>query len=177
MALSKETLQASIEGVLGNKNNSAKDFADGIFDAYETYASSAVDLSGDGPVAFPAKAASAATLLSAMTLLKSGKVASNNVANTNLSTALGTALLGFWTGVFFDTKIPATGMASEALVSVSFPGTGTASISLSPDYDNATDAATPWADVMHTYATTIKVTITGLLPNGSPAPPVTGPIT
>lgn len=180
MALVKASLKSDIVSFLGNDADSANDFATSLFDAYESYASSAQDVSTDTPSGFPAKSAAVPILSAAMTSVNAPGI-SNSAAATQLGNALGNALTVFWTGVTFKMATPSAPMISELLATVSMPGVPTAAaIAVLKPTEDLNVAASVWADAMDAFTKTVQVTITGMMagPTGPvPAPPVTAPIT
>lgn len=180
MALVKSSLKSDIQSMLGNDADSANDFALGLFDAYESYASTAADISQDMPSEFPGKTAAIPILTAEMVGVNIEGV-TNPVAALKLGTALGNALVVFWTGVMFATGIPFAPMISEITALVSVPGVPAAAMisTLEPTEDLSV-AASVWADAMDAFTKTVQVTITGMMPGPSgpvPAPPITAPIT
>jgi len=180
MALVKSTLKSTIEANLHNEPGSENDFATSLFDAYESYASAAADASQDMPTGFPNKSSAVSTLASAMTGVNKEGI-SNSQAAQQLGSALGNALVTFWTGIAFSTGIPLAPMISEITALVSMPGVPSAATisKLDPTEDRSV-AASVWADAMDAFTKTVQVTITGMMagPSGPvPAPPITAPIT
>ena len=180
MTLVKSTLKSDIQSMLKNDADSANDFAKGLFDAYEGYASAAADVSQDKPTSFPAKNAAAETLASAMKSVNANGITNANAAQ-QLGSALGSALVTFWTGVVFGIITPLAPMISEITSTVTVPGIpAAATIAVLNPTEDLSIAAGVWADAMDAFTKTVQVTITGMMagPSGPvPAPPITAPIT
>ncbi len=183
MALDKTSLHSDIKSILIEDPPSASEniFAASLFDAYESYASDAYDISTDQPTGFPGKSGAAPILAAQMTLNVNNNKLTNGQAAKNLGDILGDALVIFWTGVLFGITTPLAPMNLELTALVSSPGTASAAaISLLDPTEDFDVAAGVWADAMDTFTKTVQVTITGTMPGPTgpvPAPPVTAPIT
>ncbi len=182
MGLVKSDLKSDIASFLSDDppSASASAFSTSLFEAYESYAGDAEDISMDKPLGFTATPAATSSLAAVMDGINI-KGTTNASAALTLGKALGNSLETFWTGVLFGLTKPLSPMNKELTAAVTVPGlVPSAAISLLEATEDFDIAASVWADAMDTFAKTVQVTITGMMPGPSgpvPAPPITGPIT
>jgi hypothetical protein len=186
MALNKATLKNDIINFMGVEggSSSASDFATNLFNVYESYALGAADLSQDTPLNFPSKSAALSSLAGVMNSISVPDM-TNSLAATQLSAALGVALVTFWTTVMFGIAIPMPPMVVE-ISAITIPPFGNSGVvgpimipGLSTTHGDIASAADVWANAMDAFTKTVIVTITGLMPSPTgtiPAVPIIGPI-
>jgi hypothetical protein len=202
MALVEADLKKDIKDMLGKDKKedwAEKDFAEGLMEAYASYAEEAEDISKDKILGSLNTSAAANTLETALKQVKIEGITkdpdtgivkatlTNDGAALMLGTALGTALMSVWTGVKFAVTAPgvfgtSAFTASETLAIVSVPGLAlSAAIAELPHTDDLEKAAKAWSEPMDKFTKTVQVTITGmiLVPGAAPVvgPPITAPIT
>ncbi|MDD5651515.1 MAG: hypothetical protein PHF86_14065 [Candidatus Nanoarchaeia archaeon] len=165
MALSQTTLKNSLTSWLQNKSNysSISQSMSVFIDAYETYALSAIDISGDGLLTY--FKSNALSLLNTIT---------NNDTATTAAQKIENAIKAFWTAATFKLTIPPAGTILpeiSAIVTTNIISGTLATLLLTifnslnsseTDSSKANDIAT----ALHTSTKTIIVTCIGTLSGG-----------